>query len=192
MKTSWSLKVITILLLIYSFSLTAGELGPVWGEKGVWYKAHLTWYQSYPAEGSAEYVKYSGGEYQGAFAFVNHQKSAEWVRENNIVAVHSEHGKWLRLKDLQLRLDPEDEESEIIGTVYDICSDLDCNGCCSRNASESGYLIDLEIHTLRRMGFTKDSYPEYIYFKIYENERERERRESREQRREERELRREN
>ncbi len=28
-------------------------------------------------------------------------------------------------------------------TIYDTCSDKDCNGCCSENA-RNGYLVDLE------------------------------------------------
>lgn len=181
----FSIRINLMIFLIFTlFSTTfAGEVAPAYGEKGVWYKARLTWYQSYPEENSEECVAFSGCDYAGHFAFFDYQKSEKWVRENNIVAVHSDHGKWLGLEDLRLRLDPEDESSEIIGTVYDVCSDRDCGGCCSRNANETGYLIDLEIHTLERLGFTKDEYPYYIYFKIYETEKQRVKREERERKR---------
>ncbi len=180
-----------VLLITLTLHTLGGEVAPAYGKKGVWYKAHLTWYQSYPDENSEECIAYSGCDYAGLFAFVDYQQSKKWVEKNNIVAVHSDHGKWLGREDLQLRTDLEDSSSEIIGTVYDVCSDSDCSGCCSRNAGETGYLIDLEINTLRRMGYTKDDYPYYIYFKIYETEKQRAKREKKELKKEERRLKKE-
>lgn len=191
MQNFLKLKLICLLFSTLSLNCFAGELGPAYGEKGVWYKAHLTWYQSYPEENSEECIAYSGCDYAGLFAFLDYQQSEKWVRKNNIIAVHSEHGKWLGLEHLQLRTDTTDAESEIIGRVYDVCSDSDCNGCCSRNARESGYLIDLEINTLRRMGYSKDDYPYFIYFKIHETEKERLRREEKERKKEARRLKKE-
>jgi hypothetical protein len=182
MRNFWILK-ITLILTFYTLN-SFGELGPVYGKKGVWYKAHLTWYQSYPEGGSEECLKYNGCEYAGIFSYISTQQSEEWVQENNIIAVHSEHGKWLMLDELSLRVDTTNAENEIIGKVYDICADSDCGGCCTRNASEFGYLIDLEINTLRRLGYNKDTYPDFIYFKIYETEKQRTRREEREKRKE--------
>lgn len=179
MRFIWVLK-FTLLLLPFVYVNVLGELGPTYGKNGVWYKARLTWYQSYPKEGSEECIKYNGCEHAGYFAFLGYQKSREWVEENNIIAVHSEHTKWLGLKKLRLREDPENEDSEIVGTVYDFCSDQDCHGCCTRNAKESGYLVDLEVSTLKRMGYTKDSYPEFIYFMVYETKKEKLKREMRE------------
>ncbi len=179
------------LFIMLSAHIFAAEVAPAFGEKGIWYKAHLTWYQSYPDENSEECIAYSGCDYAGQFAFLDYQQSEKWVKKNNIVAVHSDHGKWLGREDLQLRVDLEDPESEIIGTVYDVCSDSDCSGCCSRNAGETGYLIDLEINTLRRMGYTKDKYPYYIYFKIHETDKQRLKREKKEQKKEARRLKKE-
>lgn len=176
-------KTVLLLFILITF-LSAGELGPTWGEKGKWYKAHLTWYESYPPEHSMEYVKYSGGEYLGTFAFLDYQQSQKWVQENNIIAVHSDHGKWLGLEKLRLRTDSTDESSELVATVYDVCSDTDCGGCCTRNAGETGYLIDLEIHTMRRFGYSKDVYPEYVYFKIYETDKQEKRRLEKEKKKE--------
>ncbi len=179
MRILWMLR-LTTLLLSFLCNNILGELGPAHGENGKWYKARLTWYESYPKEGSEECIKYNGCEHAGYFAFLGYQQTREWVQENNIVAVHSEHAPWLRLKQLRLREDPEDEDNEIIGTVYDFCSDNDCYGCCTRNASISGYIIDLEINTLIRLGYTKDNYPRFIYFMIYETKEERLTREMRE------------
>ncbi len=189
MRIFWKIKL--LLLCSLSINALAGEVAPAYGKKGVWYKAHLTWYQSYPEENSEECIAYSGCDYAGLFAFIDYQQSKKWVEKNNIVAVHSEHGRWLGREDLQLRTDTVDAASEIIGTVYDVCSDSDCNGCCSRNAGESGYLIDLEINTLRRLGYSKDEYPYFIYFKIHETEKERLRREGKERKKEARRLKKE-
>ena len=32
------------------------------------------------------------------------------------------------------------------------CSDNDCDGCCTENCKETGFLIDLETHTLEKFG----------------------------------------
>ena len=34
--------------------------------------------------------------------------------------------------------------------IADTCGDYDCGGCCSANAAETGYLVDLEYFTLMR------------------------------------------
>ena len=176
MQIFFMLRCMIVVVTVYS-ATAFGELGPVYGKKGVWYQARLTWYQSYPEEGSEECLKFNGCEYAGLFAFADTKKSEEWVRENNIIAVHSAHARWLRLEQLRLRINPEDTTKEIVGTVYDMCADSDCNGCCTRNVGDAGYLIDLEISTLKRLGFTKDSYPYYIYFMIYETDKDRIKRE---------------
>jgi hypothetical protein len=42
--------------------------------------------------------------------------------------------------------------NSIDATVYDLCSDDDCDGCCSDNMSETGFLIDMEMYTFNRFG----------------------------------------
>ena len=44
------------------------------------------------------------------------------------------------------------EGDEIDVTVYDLCSDSDCDGCCSQNAAETGFLVDIEKYTMQRFG----------------------------------------
>jgi hypothetical protein len=34
--------------------------------------------------------------------------------------------------------------------VLDTCGDSDCSGCCSKNSSATGYLVDIERHTCER------------------------------------------
>ena len=67
---------------------------------------------------------------------------------HNIVAVHARDANAYKLKTLRLRQDGR----MIDVTVYDMCSDSDCSGCCTRNASETGFLIDIEKYTMQRFG----------------------------------------
>lgn len=83
----------------------------------------------------------------GWFAFVEGRKSPDWVRERNIAAVHSKDqsfaGKWLRVYYKGRSLDVQ---------VLDYCSDA--QGPCTRNMQGTGFLIDLERNTARRLGLT--------------------------------------
>ena len=114
-----------------------------------WRQANLTWYESYPEEGSEECIEYNGCEWAGWFAGLPDQMSPEWVAANNIASVHSDvfgeyNGKTLRLRG------PGGQEIDAV--VYDMCSDDDCSGCCTQNMRQTGFLIDLEIHTADRFG----------------------------------------
>jgi hypothetical protein len=113
-----------------------------------WRDANLTTFTSYPEPGSDECENFSGCEYAGHFAFVEGQQSEEWVESHNIAAVHSDDADYYALKTLRVR----SGSNEIDVTVYDMCSDDDCNGCCSNNSSETGFLIDLESFTSDRFG----------------------------------------
>ncbi|MBN2526392.1 MAG: hypothetical protein JXR76_08360 [Deltaproteobacteria bacterium] len=114
-----------------------------------WQEANLTWYESYPEEGSEECDEYNGCEWAGWFAGLPDQMSPDWVAATNIASVHSDvfgeyNGKTLRLRG------PEGQEIDVV--VYDMCSDDDCSGCCTQNMRQTGFLIDLEIHTADRFG----------------------------------------
>ncbi len=114
-----------------------------------WREANLTWYESYPEEGSEECIEFNGCEWAGWFAGLPDQMSPEWVAANNIASVHSDvfgeyNGKTLRLRG------PGGQEIDAV--VYDMCSDDDCSGCCTQNMRQTGFLIDLEIHTADRFG----------------------------------------
>ncbi|MCC7535404.1 MAG: hypothetical protein IT379_04300, partial [Deltaproteobacteria bacterium] len=113
-----------------------------------WRLANLTNFTSYPEPGSEECVEYSGCEWAGQFAFVDGQQSEEWVMMQNIAAVHSDDAGEYALKTLRIRQDGR----EIDVTVYDMCSDSDCDGCCTANSAETGFLIDIERYTMERFG----------------------------------------
>jgi hypothetical protein len=113
-----------------------------------WQSANLTNFESYPEEGSSECIDFNGCEWAGYFAGLDGKQSYEWVRDNNIAAVRSDHFDQYSHKTLRLR----DGDRTIDVKVYDLCSDNDCSGCCSQNSSETGFLIDLEIHTADRFG----------------------------------------
>ncbi|MBN2342099.1 MAG: hypothetical protein JXX29_19310 [Deltaproteobacteria bacterium] len=114
-----------------------------------WQYANLTWYESYPEEGSAECIEYNGCEWAGWFAGLDEQMTPEWVESHNIAAVHSDHFSTYNGKTLRVRFG---DEHQIDVVVYDMCADSDCDGCCTDNMYATGFLIDMEIHTAERFG----------------------------------------
>ncbi len=113
-----------------------------------WKKANLTYYTSYPDPGSEECIEYNGCKWSGWFAGLGDRQTPEWVEANNIVAVHEKDFAALKLKTLRLR----QGRKEIDVVVYDMCADSDCNGCCTANSKETGYLIDIESFSRDRFG----------------------------------------
>ncbi len=134
----------------------------------VWHQANMTHYTSYPdccdsngdisqecqdnpnANGCDECVNYNGCTWAGMFAGLDGQQSRQWVMDHNIAAIHEDDfgtygGKTFRLRQ---------GEHQIDVTIYDMCGDSDCDGCCTENASQNGYdfLIDLEDYTMERFG----------------------------------------
>lgn len=126
---------------------SSGAAGDQAGAAG-WQQANLTWYESYPDPNSEECIEYSGCDWAGQFAALDEVQPESWVREHNIVAVHSKDFDTYRLKTLRLRSGAK----EIDVTVYDMCSDSDCDGCCTENSEETGFLIDIEKYTMERFG----------------------------------------
>ena len=116
----------------------------------VWNKAHLTWYTSWPEPGSEECEDYNGCTWAGWFAGLNEQQTEEWVSQHNIIAVHEKDWKTYKLKTFRLKQNGR----TIDAVVYDMCSDSDCDGCCTENAGELGFLIDIESYSCKR--FTDD------------------------------------
>lgn len=113
-----------------------------------WYQARLTNYTSYPDPGSEECIAYNGCWWAGQFAGLSGVQPEWWVQQNNIAAVHSKDFSWLSGKTLKLR----QGSKEIDVVVYDMCSDSDCNGCCTANLGSTGFLIDIEKYTMQRFG----------------------------------------
>ncbi|MBI2392719.1 MAG: hypothetical protein HYV09_24250 [Deltaproteobacteria bacterium] len=114
----------------------------------VWRKANLTWYTSYPDPGSEECIEYSGCTWAGQFAALPGVQPESWVKANNIAAVHGKDFETYKLKTLRLR----QGEKQIDVKVYDMCADSDCTGCCTKNSSTTGFLIDIEKYTAERFG----------------------------------------
>ena len=125
------------------------DLDKVDESKLEWRDANMTNFESYPEEGSEECEEFSGCDYEGYFAALRTQQTEEWVMMNNIAAVHMDDFQEYKLKTLRLR---NDRGNKIDVKVYDACSDSDCDGCCTRNSEETGFLIDLEINTAERFG----------------------------------------
>lgn len=110
--------------------------------------ANLTNFESYPDPNSEECVEYNGCMWAGQFAGVDGVQPESWVMAHNIVAVHSKDFEKYKLKTLRLRQGTR----QIDVTVYDMCADSDCDGCCTANSAETGFLIDIEKYTMQRFG----------------------------------------
>lgn len=116
--------------------------------EGPWRRAALTSYSSYPEPGSEECLAYNGCAWEGMFFGLDGKQSRDWVESHDIAAVHEKDWPDLGMKVLELR--QGDRRIEV--QVYDLCSDTDCEGCCTRNLGGDGFLIDLESATAARFG----------------------------------------
>ncbi len=70
------------------------------------------------------------------------------VKANNFAAVHERDFAKYKLKTLRLTQGAH----QIDVKVYDMCSHSDCNGCRTKNAAATGFLIDIEKYTKERFG----------------------------------------
>ena len=118
----------------------------------VWNKAYLTWYISWPDPGSEECVKYNGCEWAGYFAGIEGQQTEQWVSEHNIISIHEK--DWDRYNGKTFRL--RQNGHTIDAVVYDKCADSDCEGCCTQNAGNLGFLIDIESYSCERFSGSKE------------------------------------
>jgi len=144
------LLIFTLVVVGTTFVLLRPEPGPVCTDE--WYRAQLTTFNSYPDPGSEECLAFSGCEWAGRLYGVPGEVSDEWVKSHNIVAVHEKDWDWLGRKTLELRQDGR----VITVEVLDLCSDADCDGCCTRNLGAEDHLIDMEHNTALRFGATED------------------------------------
>ena len=160
------LKIFTISLIL---TISCG-VGPGYGNdsgadehcSGPWYHANLTYYISYPPPDSEECLEYNGCEWAGYFYGLDEQQTEQWVALHNIVAVHSKDWEWLGMRILRIR----QGSHSILAKVYDLCSDTDCNSCCTQNLGGDNYLIDMEFHTTKRFG----SYEGIVEFQVCDEE----------------------
>ena len=119
----------------------------------IWNKAYLTWYISWPDPGSEECVVYNGCEWAGYFAGLENQQTEQWVSEHNIISIHEKDWDKYKLKTFRLRQNGRTLDA----VVYDMCSDSDCEGCCTQNAGDLGFLIDIESYSCARLSGKKDA-----------------------------------
>jgi hypothetical protein len=112
----------------------------------LWRSARKTNYESYPAPGSEECVKYHGCDYLGQFQACANAMPESWVAGHDIASVFPLEG--LELHSLCLRAGSR----TMIVTVIDTCADSDCGGCCTENRGDADRLIDLEKYTNERFG----------------------------------------
>lgn len=118
----------------------------------VWNKAYLTWYISWPDPGSEECVKYNGCQWAGYFAGIEGQQTEQWVSEHNIISIHEK--DWSKYRGKTFRLRQNDKSIDAV--VYDKCADSDCDGCCTQNAGNLGFLIDIESYTCEKFSGSKE------------------------------------
>jgi len=128
--------------LVPAEGVFAGSIGSG-GGGGKWRLADLIYFESYP-----ECDEFNSCEWSGYFAFLPEQQTEEWVAENNIIGVHSKDAGQYKLKTLRLR----QGEREINATVYDMCADSYCDGCCTTNSQKTRFLINAEKNTMERFG----------------------------------------
>lgn len=164
MRLKWVFETILISVLFFALvacggnanggdNLAPSDTDTASGCSGPWYRANLTWYESYPDPNSEECVTYNGCTWAGQFYGLDDKQTEEWVAAHNIAAVHQKDWDWLGLKTIKLR----QGDNEITATVYDLCSDSDCDGCCTQNlgpvnSDGNRYLIDIESYTMARFG----------------------------------------
>ena len=110
-----------------------------------------------PEPDSEECIEYNGCTWAGYFAGIEDQMTEEWVSQHNIIAVHEKDWNQYKLKTFRLRMNG----STIDAVVYDMCSDSDCDGCCTENAGEIGFLIDIEKYTRERFDGNGDGVVEW-------------------------------
>ena len=119
--------------------------------------AQVTYYNSYapcckenpnydPKSPTDECTKYSACKYTGLFAGLSGKQSFSFVKGNNLVAFFdSSDNKNLNWKSKysgkSIRLTKDGKT--FTAKIVDKCGDVDCSGCCTRNAKR-GYLVDLE------------------------------------------------
>lgn len=131
------------------------------GDLDDWNFATLTVYESYPTT-TKEKRDFSGSKYVGMFSGLEEKiMSEEWVRNNNIAAIHSHdfhniyrlqkeiYGKIVKFQDIIIKGRNKDPMRV---TIYDECDDNDCFNKCSDNKkwNQNGFLIDLEKYTAQR------------------------------------------
>jgi len=123
-----------------------------------WKSASWTWYQSYapccpespnydPEYPTTECDLYSACSYTGQFAYAG-QREYDWVNKTDLIAFFSSNGDNESYGNKKIKIKANGKT--VKAWIVDTCGDGDCNGCCTENANNDGYLVDMESHTVER------------------------------------------
>jgi hypothetical protein len=166
-------------LFLRLFALLTGNVGSSDGTTVPpgpgWKVASVTTYTSYPecctnsVVDQTECTDFSACDYQGLFAFLPDRQSKEWVQNNAVCAFFTTHGDLDTYKNQVIRIDKRSTDGSSIVVecnVVDTCADSDCNGCCTTNAGQAGYLIDMEYWTVLRSYGNIDAADGQVYFQL--------------------------
>lgn len=107
----------------------------------------MTRYESYPTT-SEECHQDNGCAHEGEFEYVDGKQTKQWVQDHHIISVLKQDGEEFARKTFRVR----QGSNQIDAQVLDICSDDDCNNCCSDNSQQTGFLIDMESFTYDAFG----------------------------------------
>jgi len=121
-------------------------------------KAGWTTYASYPCCckendnydelcDTDECDNYSGCSYQGTFAYSDDLTEKE-VAKKAIIAFFAKTGNSDYDSHYMEVHDPVSGKSATVQAI-DTCADSDCDNCCTQNSRGDGFLVDMEINTLR-------------------------------------------
>jgi hypothetical protein len=122
-----------------------------------WTPARWTYYESYatccenspnydPNADRTECDEYSACKYTGAFAYIGN-KSYDYVRTNNLVSFFTTNGDNASYGGKRMLVSARGKTIEVL--VADTCGDDDCKGCCTRNAGQTGNVVDMEYNTVK-------------------------------------------
>jgi hypothetical protein len=146
--------------------------------------ATLTYYHSYapccpdevnydPSADTTECDLYDACSWTGHFAALPGKQSFEFVANSSLIAFY-EYGD-NSFENFYNNYAGENvtlvKDGNIVfeALIADSCGDTDCNGCCSSNSEETGYLVDLEYFTMLRNFDDPADASGYIEFYIGEN-----------------------
>lgn len=90
---------------------------------------------------------YSACDYTGSFAYAG-QRDYDWVSQTDLIAFFSTNGDNASYGNKKIKI--KANTKTVTAWIVDTCGDGDCDNCCTKNAQPSGYLVDMESHTVER------------------------------------------
>jgi hypothetical protein len=112
----------------------------------VWHTCNYTVYESYPPQGSAECIQYSGCMYEGQFAYCSQTETQSWVASHNVVSIYTlaDNGAGPYANH---KICMKYGGQSIVADVLDTCGNSDCGGCCTQNSQGAEGICDTELGT---------------------------------------------